>query len=542
MIEIVLLIFASLFIITQVSWWIFHFPWPSWNFCYRINKNINGWFTSVTKLLGSLEIPTVFGPIAFAMMVSILIMNITLLAMVFEMVLPPGERITIPLIGSYGIYTLITGALFGLVQVAFGLILKMRKKEGDSTLGVIILIIVTIVFESGMSIWRALMLTSGEQLISPTLWDQAILFGGPILSGLLGVVIPLADILLGRYAFFNFIEPLVKDILLSVRISISYIGLGMVWVFFGFHDLPKREVESYKNNFNHLSSSLNKLVNKIVVFENKLKQLFQILSSLKNLKNQKDDLLIEIESSKSEWNKMDMRNRTTQNIKDFIARAKTIDSKSEVYRFFNSVYNKIKHNLNELEIILDRLDNNNKSVNSIISDQGKLKKELVEFEKIKNDIKTLDTELTEEITGLENQVNELKVEFGNFSPLDKTYLAAYNPVPLNDKLKIERAKVKNQETQYENIVKEFAANVKQFEVDLKNIDTFSIQEINEMQSGFAKIQNDVEDIRNNLITEWLALRMELLSRTLKFHAIFLYFKLLFQYKKRIEEAQNEYQT
>ena len=235
MIEVVLLILAALFIITQLSWWIFKYPVPNYKFCFSVHKNIIGWFVSVSKLWELREIPTVFGGFAFAMMVSILIMNITLLAMVFEMDLPPSERITIPFIGSFGIYALMAGALFGLVQVAFGLLFEMRKKENNSTVWVIIIIIVTIVFECGLTSWRGLMLPSAEQLISPTLWDQAILFGGPILSGLLGVVIPLSAILLGPYAIFQFVEPIVKNIILSFRISLSYIGLGVLWILFGYH-------------------------------------------------------------------------------------------------------------------------------------------------------------------------------------------------------------------------------------------------------------------------------------------------------------------
>ena len=234
MIEIVLLIFASLFIITQVSWWIFHYPWPNRPFCNSVNKKINGWFTNINKLWQLFEIPTFFGLLALIMIIPIFIMNISLLALVLVGI-PPGNTIIIPFIGSFGIYALMAGTLFALVQVSFGLILQMRKRENSPTQGMIILIILTIVFESGMYVWRALMLTSGEQLISPTLWDQAILFGGPILSGLLGVMIPVMFISLVPYGFFDFIEQIVKDIVLFVRISLSYIALGIIWILFGFH-------------------------------------------------------------------------------------------------------------------------------------------------------------------------------------------------------------------------------------------------------------------------------------------------------------------
>ncbi|MCJ7634814.1 hypothetical protein MUP77_20795 [Candidatus Bathyarchaeota archaeon] len=229
-------ILILLFVITRISWWIFRKYFPGPIFCGKIHRYLPGWFERERKVLSYFETPSVFGFLGAFLLVGIISLNVTLLAQIFELFVPPGQRIRIPYIGPYGTFPLIVGLLFALVQVALGTIRKMNKIRGEHTLPITLVIVVTIAIEGGLNFYRAWLLTSGQQPISPTLWDQVITFGGPLLAGFLGVVVPLVEILLSPYAMLEFLQPVIKDTVIAIRFFLSSVLLGLTWIYFGFHD------------------------------------------------------------------------------------------------------------------------------------------------------------------------------------------------------------------------------------------------------------------------------------------------------------------
>src|SRR4030042_4548007 len=127
-------ILILLFVITRISWWIFRKYFPGPIFCGKIHRYLQGWFERERKILSYFETPSVFGFLGAFLLVGIISLNVTLLAQIFELFVPPGQRIRIPYIGPYGTFPLIVGLLFALVQVALGTIRKMNKIRGEHTL------------------------------------------------------------------------------------------------------------------------------------------------------------------------------------------------------------------------------------------------------------------------------------------------------------------------------------------------------------------------------------------------------------------------
>ena len=235
-VNMVFLILILLFIVTQGSWWIGRCYFPGHRICMSVHKNLPRWFEKEKRFLSLFETPSVFGFLCTFLLMGIISLNITLLAQIFELFVPSGQRHTFPFIGTYATFPLIVGLLYALVQVTLSTIRKMKKLRGEPTRSITGAIIITIIVEAGLNFYRAWLLTSGQQPVSPTLWDQVITFGGPILAGFLGIVVPWAEILLSPYAMLEFIQPVIKDVVVLVRLVIGTIFLGLTWIYFGFHD------------------------------------------------------------------------------------------------------------------------------------------------------------------------------------------------------------------------------------------------------------------------------------------------------------------
>lgn len=283
-VEMVLSILILLFFITQGSWWIGrifgkYLFFPSHGICMAVHRNINRWFEKTTKVISSLETPNVNGFISTVLLVGIISLNVTLLAQIWELFLPPGKRIAFPLIGTYATFPLIVGLLYALVQVALSSVRKVKKTGGEKTLGITLLLVASIIVEAGLNFYRAWLLTSGGQQISPTLWDQVIIFGGPILAGFLGFLVPTTEIVLSPYAMREFIEPVIKDVAIIVRFLASIMSLALAWIYFGFHYPKPIELPG---PINRIKSEIEELEKEESRIRRKLEELKQLVRELKS--------------------------------------------------------------------------------------------------------------------------------------------------------------------------------------------------------------------------------------------------------------------
>jgi len=75
----------SVFAISQISWWLFGRYFPSWRLCMLVHRNSRSWLARERKVLRHMEAPTVLGFIYTALLIPIILLNVTLLAQVFEL-------------------------------------------------------------------------------------------------------------------------------------------------------------------------------------------------------------------------------------------------------------------------------------------------------------------------------------------------------------------------------------------------------------------------------------------------------------------------
>lgn len=232
----VLLVLLALAVVAWGAWWANRWYFPSAILCMAVHKILPRIFEKELRLLSRLESPSVIGFLTALLLPTLICLNVSLLAQVFELFVPPGQRITFPLIGSYATFPLIVGLLFALSQVALATVRKIQKQEGQKGRWVLALMIVTVIVEVGLNIYRAFLLTSGKQLISPTIWDQVFVYGGPGLAGLLGFIVPTTEMLLSPYALVQFVQPAIKDVAILLHSLLAFALMAISWLLFGFHN------------------------------------------------------------------------------------------------------------------------------------------------------------------------------------------------------------------------------------------------------------------------------------------------------------------
>jgi hypothetical protein len=232
--EIFAIVFGLLFFLSHFSWWLFGKYFPSADFCSYIHKNAPAWLENAKKVFKGFDKTTVFGFLSAFLLVGIIPLNVTILAQVFDLFVPPGEIITLPYLDSYGTFPLLVGLLFALTEVAFSALAEYRKKFKQKILHIHILLGTMIFIEAGLNIYRSLIIVADDTIMH-TFWDKLIGWGGPFLAGFMGVVVPLAMILLGVYALLEFIMPMIRNITILLRFIVSNLFIYIVIILFGFH-------------------------------------------------------------------------------------------------------------------------------------------------------------------------------------------------------------------------------------------------------------------------------------------------------------------
>jgi hypothetical protein len=554
----ILSVLILVFLITQAIWWIgriFGKFWyfPSHSICMSVHKNIKKWFKKTTEVLTLLVTPNVNGFICAVLLLGIISLNVTLLAQIWELFLPPGERLTFPLIGTYATFPLIAGLLYALVQVAFSTVWKRKERSGERTLGITMLLILSITVEAGLNFYRAWLLTSGGQQISPTLWDQVIMFGGPILAGFLGLLVPTAEIVLSPYAILEFIEPVIKDAVIIVRFLASTIFLTLTWIFFGFHN-PKPviipvAVKRVKLEVEKLQKEESRLTRKV----EELKQLVRDLKSspigAMQLEAQVADLKSKVGLLESEV--LDKIEKFDEYILDIDDKRSLNIAKLDIKEWIESIRVKIEPINSHTQDIsdaagrfkqnYDTLQNEtNKYLDAVInvkSDTEAIKQQLnsdCSLRRLLTDIKLV-------LMGNDNPSGELsKAEIEDLReiiiPIDDTYENEWNRLVLSkireilDFASVECERINNTLNNYSRTLNNLQG---QIEKKLNENGILDQTELEEMQKCLVDMDNNVmgnrEKIRNR-IKIW---RGDMSSKAWKLRAVILFVTLMVLWRPRI---------
>ena len=269
-VDLIIFLLFTTFILTQLSYWIFGTYFPSRKLCIKVHRNSSDWLEYERKKLKHLESISVFGFISTILLTGTVMLNVIILAMIFELFVPVGEILELPYLGSYGSFPLLVGALFALVEISFSALAEQNKKLNKSRWHIHIVLGVMIFMEAGLNFYRTKIMEEGMMVLSTSFLDQIIGWGGPVLAAFLGFIVPFSLVLLGGYAMIEFLMPAIKNTAILIRFCIAHLFIYLLILLFGFHPtMPveviaaiarlKDKVNKFKKPRIHLNSNFEKL-------------------------------------------------------------------------------------------------------------------------------------------------------------------------------------------------------------------------------------------------------------------------------------------
>lgn len=357
-----------------------------------VNERRHLWWNAALELLAYKPEITVLGLFFMVLWPSIIFLNIFLLAQLLELFFPGGKRIPFPWVGSYSTFPLIMGSIWVLVQVAFGILFdRSRSKWWKIGLGFIIL--VSIVAEGWLATLRASLLLSGEEMVSPTLWDVIIL-KGPILAGFIGIIIPSAEIPTGTIAYKEFIDPLLKAVPRWVGGIIILLWYAIAsWLFLDIIILPhsmtflKGEFKKVVSGLNRLKVKANTLKEETSRLDNKPKDINSLDAEISKLgkdineKNERwnklfEEAEIKIKNAGSSYDIETLKRKEVRNLKtQFEKDTRDMEDKSDL------VYSEIKEGCNKLREWIIKVQKCKDMLQEIEDEEKSLKNEYEDLNK-----------------------------------------------------------------------------------------------------------------------------------------------------------------
>jgi len=321
------------FLLSQVCYWVFGAYFPARKLCVQVHKSSGNWLANERKYLKFLEAPSVFGFISAILLSGTVLLNVIILAMIFELFVPVGVIVELPYLGSYGSFPLLVGALFALVEISFSALAEQNKKMNKSRWHVYSILAVMIFMEAALNFYRTKIMEEGMMVMSSSFLDQMLGWGGPVLAAFLGFIVPLSLVLLGGYAMLDFIMPVIKNSAILIRVCVSHLFIYLAILLFGFH--PKVPVEllspiaRLKNTVARLKELALELNKKLGILKQQYPKV-QIL--LPNENSKLDDKIAEmnVKVLELETQKEVLKNAFSNNVIDSEAVAQSFSGKSHL--------------------------------------------------------------------------------------------------------------------------------------------------------------------------------------------------------------------
>jgi len=554
---------TALFIVTQLSWWLLGQYFPNTTFCMAVHKNLGKWFDKERKVLALLEIPTVFGVLSSILLSGIILLNVTLLSQIFELFVPPGERINIPFIGKFATFPLMVGFLYALVEVAFSAIYELKKANKEPTRALAWVIGIIIVVEAGLNYFRSLLIIWGQLPPAPTLWDQITLQGGSALAGFLGFIVPLAVIYLGRYSVVPAVLPLTKNLAILIRFVSSNILLGLVWFYFGFHNKKAIILPGPVSRLVTLAHKLTKdagmLNEKLVALQNLAAELKERPENTGDIEQKIHELDSKIQNLETTWTLQEPDYTFTvknglNNVDKMIDTARDKRNKSMLRQAIHTAKRWIKNGLADLDIRKKELvsinDMMEKTPNQYTDWQKKYDKYQTELEKVKA-LETAfskqlqDSQLRSLCDSIEAALGHRTLATSSLDQADTEELQRLTRPPQNlDKyekiwlqeladacksvVQTTRNKLNEIEAQFEYFRSILAG------LDKKNLEMSSCNErnINSLSSMLLAFDNRLEQLEQDIQTWWSISREKLQNAAMQMLALFIFLSLVLSRKQR----------
>lgn len=191
------------------------------------------------RLTGTTTGELIAGLIGCLLWAPVVGLNILFAAVLFEVFFPGGQRTMVPGMGIFRSNALNAALILAAVESFFAIVLGVlgqsspaKRQQGESAttrfdprLLLMLLVAVTVLFEFGLAIYRASLMGAGTQPGLPSVLQDVIRRGGPVVAGLLGVIVPLGQDLLAYAAIHWLVVPWVETSLAA-----------FLWMLVGWHD------------------------------------------------------------------------------------------------------------------------------------------------------------------------------------------------------------------------------------------------------------------------------------------------------------------
>lgn len=263
-VELTLTSLVLLFIVSRVSLYVFHFPFPSFEIFQMVRNHYKSWFNSEMERVRSLEKISTWGVLATVFLVALTYLNVSLLAQIFELFFPLK-------------LTVYVAILYALTEVVFSALYEYKKSRKESKFFVGFSLTVLVIFEIIGAIIR------GSVDIDPspetkTMFEHAMDWGGLGLSGVLGFIVPSAMIALGSYGMLEFVMPLLGNVFILARFIPVIVSIGFLYFFFGFTDIVRKEPDDPE--LKALIKKSTEVVDKVAKSCNRLRELIDRMKPL----------------------------------------------------------------------------------------------------------------------------------------------------------------------------------------------------------------------------------------------------------------------
>lgn len=489
-------------------------------FGVKVYKRVNEFLEWMGKTIGSLlsttpKGATVIGFILAPVWLSIVCLNVLLLAQILEMWFPTEERgIILPLLGHYSIYPMIMGFLWAVIQTVLGMILEKTNSKHGKT-GLVAVIIASIFLETYLAYCRALIFGNVEEIAYSTMWDSMMVKGGPVVASFVGFLVPLSEVLIGMFAYTQFIEPMFIPVLRWVGGIICLIWYIIVWWLYG-------------TDLVFLPPSVTILIKKAKGLQKRRQQLelniedlnpfrmrlLEVVQEILNLNKEKETIKDKVEKLVTNWNE------SREQIKENIETATPFQLKKDIklqikeQRYAIDVaFYEINKECNVLQQKVGKLDKIIK--NKIIKKMNIGTTQYDNIIKDKNELQQSSQTLFEKSTEIIRIIEEILSKTSNL-PLS-ALKNELEKMP-DDELHIAKNEIENLKIDdLVNRIEGINNNVLMLQIDiLSKIDPSSVEiPFNEIKSSLIEINKEIVNFKSSMFNKMVREKDEINTDVIK---------------------------
>jgi hypothetical protein len=173
------------------------------------------------------------------------LLNVLLLAQVMGVIVGEGGGVVdIHPFGSYGAIPLVSAVLYAVAQSVFGIMFGEAEKKDKKRYLVLTLLVLAILLEGGLAVYRAWLIRGGDATAGPNLIDNSLAGRfGLVVGAFFGIFFPATHAALGYVGFPQFVRPIFRYVLqLAGGVSALAVAFGNYFLL-AWHPVHPRDFD-----------------------------------------------------------------------------------------------------------------------------------------------------------------------------------------------------------------------------------------------------------------------------------------------------------